>query len=101
MDMGRETERSVLVLRGVGESRAGPSSCFGEEEEGTSLDGGWLGGDEVAVGDFGGPPNADINDNTMQGVSVHHSLPCSTWPTSGANHFRLNFQLQSCIENER
>lgn len=87
MDMGRETERSGLVLRGVGESRAEPSSCFGEDEEATSFDCGWLGGDEVAVGDFGGPPKADINDKTMQGVSLHDSLQCSTWHTSGPNHF--------------
>lgn len=71
--MGRDAERSVLVLSGVGESWTGPARCFGGDEEGASCNGGWLGGDEFAAGDFGGPPNADINDNTMQGVSVHNS----------------------------
>lgn len=69
--MGRDAERSVLVLRGAGESWAGPARCCGDDEEVTSCNGGWLEGDGVAVGDFGGPPNADINDSTTQGVSVH------------------------------
>ena len=43
--MGRDAERSVLVLSGVGESRAGPARCFGGDEEVASCIGGRLGGD--------------------------------------------------------
>lgn len=32
IDIGRDDERSVLVLMGVGDSWAGPAECCGEEE---------------------------------------------------------------------
>ena len=60
--------RSALDL-GVGDSRAGPSKCWGADEEWMSCCvGGGFEGDEAEVGDRGAP-NADINDKTMQGIS--------------------------------
>ena len=74
MDVGRDDDRSVLVRVGVGESRAGPAKCCGEEEEGgTSWTGGVLDtGVEADVGDFGAP-KADMNESTMQGMSCRQT----------------------------
>ena len=60
MDMGLDGARSVLV-RGVGDSRAGPALCVGDEAELIS----WR-GDSVwdEVGDLGGPPKADMKERT-------------------------------------
>lgn len=77
MDTGREDgSRSAFVLAGVGESRAGPARCCGDEDEdeytsslAVAAEG--LEGDETEVGERGGPPKADINESTKltQGVS--------------------------------
>ncbi len=70
--------RSVRVLGG-GESRDGAATWVGEDELSTSCEElycpVWAVGEccgpekDVVVGDFG-VPNADMNDKTMQGVSV-------------------------------
>lgn len=67
IDIGRDEERSVLVLVWVEESCAGPGRCFGVDVEVASGAVAWRGGVEVGVGDFGGPPKADINDRTDVG----------------------------------
>ena len=63
MDMGREEERSVLVRTGLGVSCAGPTACCGDDDDVVACGGGWLAGDVVVVGDFGGP-KADMNERT-------------------------------------
>jgi hypothetical protein len=68
MDTGLDEERSVRVLRGVGESRAEDATCA-ETDEGCS--GCWTGAlltGVEEVGDRGGPPKADMNERTTMGT---------------------------------
>ena len=78
---------SPLVREGVGESRAGPATCFVSVEVVMScLDGVVCGPEKlVDVGDLGAP-KADMNESTMQGISTHVECLGVTWPTSRPSH---------------
>ena len=60
--MGRDEERSVLVLVGVGGSWVCSAECSGGATGVPAV------GDAV-VEDLGAPPNADMKERTMQGVN--------------------------------
>ncbi len=69
MDIGFDEGRSVRVLGGVGESLAGPAKCCEDDDVCISCRGACVfDGDEAEVGERGGAPNADMNDNTESRV---------------------------------